>query len=75
MQPGDKVKYRSIAGDLYDAVITALQPSGEASIEVAIPGVRAPFELRRVSVSRLDGIKTGIDDGIQAGIEFSLSGA
>lgn len=45
---GDEVRYRAIAGQVYDAIITGIRTTGIVDIEVIMPGTE-----RRVSLGGL----------------------
>lgn len=50
---GDKVGYKSFAGDVYDATVTGERPGGFFDIDVHIPGVGEPVPVRAVRAERL----------------------
>ena len=50
---GDKVQYRSIAGDDYPATVIAVRASGFYDIDVDIPGVSDPWPLKAIRMERL----------------------
>jgi hypothetical protein len=46
---GDKVRYRTFAGDIYDAVVSGVSGNGRrVDLDIVIPGVREPFSLRAI---------------------------
>ena len=47
----DRVTYRSMAGEPWEATITAIGPEGFVSVSLTGPYLREPFELRRVAWS------------------------
>ena len=50
---GDRVKYRSIAGPVYDAVVVAVEPAGFVSLDVDIGG-KEPWPIKAVRVERVE---------------------
>lgn len=45
---GDPVHYRSISGDIYDAVLTSdVSKVGFAAVEISVPGAREPVKFSR----------------------------
>lgn len=53
MKRDDKIKYKSFAGEVYDAVFLSAGPPGFAAIDVLIPGVKEPFTLKAVRLERI----------------------
>lgn len=51
-QKGDEIAYRSIAGPVYDAVVTAVGPPGFVDLDVEI-GAKEPWPLRAIRQDRL----------------------
>jgi len=46
---GDAVSYRSISGQVYDAVLASeVSPVGFVAVEVSLPGTREPVKFSRV---------------------------
>jgi hypothetical protein len=43
---GDRVRYRAIAGDTYDAVVSAVIESGHAWLDVIVPGCQDGLRVR-----------------------------
>jgi hypothetical protein len=52
-QPGDAVRYFSLAGDTFDAVVTKTHAGEYVDLDVAIPGQREPFALHHIRVGRV----------------------
>jgi hypothetical protein len=42
-QKGDRVRYRSLAGDVYDATVTGVRGNGMVDLDIDVPGCREPF--------------------------------
>lgn len=53
IEKGDRVRYKSFAGDVYDAVFVGVDPKGFAAIDVLIPGVAEPWPLKAVRLERI----------------------
>lgn len=49
---GDRVRYRSFAGDIFDATVTGLRPSGFLDLDIDVPGNREPFHTTAVPAER-----------------------
>jgi hypothetical protein len=46
---GDAVRYRAIAGEVYDAVLAGdVRPDGFVAVDVSVPGQREPVTFSRV---------------------------
>jgi hypothetical protein len=58
---GDLVRYRSIAGTVYDAVVTAVEPFGVVALDVDA-GAKDPVSLRGVSIDRIEPREDGEAD-------------
>lgn len=48
VQKGDFVCYQSLAGDTWNAVVTALPVPGFVDIDVELPGLKEPYHLSAV---------------------------
>lgn len=45
---GDEVCYRSVSGEIYEAVLTSdVGPVGFVAVEIKLPGVREPVQFSR----------------------------
>lgn len=51
-KPGDLVHYRAFAGDLYEATVTGVRPSGFLDLDIDVPGNREPFHTTAVPAER-----------------------
>lgn len=57
---GDKVKYESLAGEKYDAVVVFDRGDGFFDIDVSIPGVKEPWGVKAVRAERLRRSDAGL---------------
>jgi hypothetical protein len=57
-QKGDRVRYRSFEGSLYDATVTGIRELTPADtrieLDVDIPGLREPFHMTSVRPERVE---------------------
>ena len=53
VQKGDEVSYRSLAGPVYDAVVTGVRPSGFVDLAVDV-GAKEPYPLIGVRADRIE---------------------
>lgn len=54
----DRVRYRAIAGDVYDAQIISRRLDGTVDIDVIVPGCSDPVRLTRINPEKHLGEKT-----------------
>ena len=52
VQKGDEVFYRSLAGPVYDAVVTRVRDAGFVDLDVDI-GTKEPFPLHAIRIERI----------------------
>lgn len=46
--PGQRVRYRCLAGSTYDAAVHSVRPDGTADLAVECPGVAEPVALCKI---------------------------
>lgn len=54
MTPGTRVRYRSFAGDVYDATITGAHANGTVSLDIDLPGCREPAHFTHIRPERIE---------------------